>query len=311
MGVTKEIWVDYITEALYKDNRFLEVSATNDDSFVKEGTIVHKPQQNGRAEVVRNRSSLPATVVKRNDTATVYLLDEFSTTPTLIPNIEQYELSYDKMASVLGDHIGVLREDIADWLIYKWLATFARTGSATTPAAPVIRTSGAAVAGHVGTGNRKLFVKEDLKAARLQMNKDNVPITERFALMSSDLIDQLTNDSDLKVRDNALELDMRSGTIGRLYGFEILERSSTALYTNAATPVVKEPGAAGAGTDNDAVVCYQKGAVARAIGTIDLFESLNDPMYYGDIYSAIIMAGGQKQREDGKGIIAIVQDASA
>ena len=312
MAVTKQIWVNYIKEALYADNAFLNTVVSEDGNVIN-GTIVHKPQQLTQATVVRNRSTLPATVVKRNDGATVYVLAEYTTDPTLIPNIEKYELSYDKMQSVLGDHVANLNQEIAEWMIYDWINSFARTGSDTTPAASIIRTTGAATAAHLSTatGNRKLFLKEDLQKARTQMNKDNIPKNDRYALVSSDMLDQLMQDADLKQRDSALELDMRNGSIGRLYGFELLERSSTARYSNAATPLVKAPTATESASDNDTVLCYQRNSLEKAIGTLDFFEDLKNPTYYGDIYSALVMAGGQKRRLDGKGVISIVQDSAA
>lgn len=311
-AIQREFWVNYIIDNLFKDNLHLENCFKADD-FVIGGAVVHIPQAGGKPNVETNRSSLPATVVKRTDVDIVYVLNEFTTDPTLISKTMQESISYDKIGSVIGEHVNTLAETIGDDIIYQWLREFAFTGSQTTAAAPVIRTTGAAVAAHLpsATGNRKLFLKEDLKRARFLMNKANVLKTDRFAIIPSDLLDQLQDDEDLKKRDSALELDMANGSIGRLYGFEILERSSTAVYSNAATPVVKAPGATAAGTDNDSVICYQRNAVECARGETNLFEDNNNPEYYGDIYSALVRMGGRKRRKAAEGIIAIVQDASA
>lgn len=308
MAIYREQWVKYILGNLFKDNPHLEKCFSEDD-FVLGGRIVHIPQAGSKPDVEKNRTVFPAVAVKRTDVDIVYPLDSYTTDPTHIQNAEEVELSYSKMDSVIGEHIATLREYIGDDILYKWVSTYADQ----TAAATIYRTTGGAVGAHLdaATGNRKLFLKEDLKKARLKMNKDNISKSERYALIPSDMLDQLTNDADLKVRDNALELDMRSGSIGRLYGFEILERSSTAVYNNAATPVLKALGAAGAATDNDSVVCWQKNAVARALGEIDFFEDLQNPLYYGDVYSAEVRMGGRSRRKDGKGLVIIVQDASA
>lgn len=50
--------------------------------------------------------------------------------------------------------------------------------------------------------------------------------------------------------------------------------------------------------------------VARAIGEVKVFTEKDDPLYYGDIWSMIVRAGGRKIREDNKGVVAIVQDAT-
>lgn len=312
MSIQKEIWVNYIIGNLFKGNEFLEKCFIADENVIS-GKVVHIPQAGSKPTVVKNRGTFPATAVRRTDADIVYLLDEYSSDPTHIQNAETVELSYSKMDSVLGEHIATLRDSIADDMLYLWQAASSYSGSTSIPAAQVIRTTGSAVLAHLAsaTGNRKLFRKEDLQKARTEMNKANINKNDRFALFSSDMLDQLMNDSDLKQRDSSLELDMRSGSIGRLYGFEILERASTSVYTNAGTPLIKAVDAAAAATDNDAVLCWQKNAVERALGTVDFFENLKDALYYGDVYSALVRMGGRKRRVDAKGIITIVQDASA
>jgi len=312
MSIRKALWISIIQEQLFKDGTFLNFFKDQSD-FVKEGKFLYLPQAGAKPNVVRNRSSLPATVTIRTDVASVIELAAFTTDPTLIENIDQYELSYNKMASVLSSHIKTLEEVIEDYALIDVVKTFAFTGAQTTSAADVIRTTGGAVAAHLpsATGNRKKFLKEDLKKAQFTMNKSNIAKGNRYAVFSSDLLDQLHDDADLKKRDSSLELDMRNGVIERLYGFNIIERSTTATYNNASTPVVKAFGAAAAGTDNDSVICWQMDHALKAKGAVDFFENLNDATYYGDVYSAQLRYGALKARADGKGVIAIVQDASA
>lgn len=308
MAIQKEIWVNYLIENLFKKNEFINF-AVNDDAFVLAGAVVHKPQAGTAVGAVKNRDVLPAQIKKRADVDVTYVLDEFTTDPILIPNAETVELSYDKIASVLGEHVNVLAQLTAEEILYNWVVA----NSGGFAAATVIRTTGSAVAAHLpsATGNRKKFIKEDLKAARFQLNKQNISNDGRYALISSDMMDQLLDDADLKARDNSMELDMRNGRVMRLYGFELIERSTTLIYDNAGTPVVRALSATAAVTDNDTAICWQRGQVARALGTVDFFEDTKNPLYYGDIYSALIRCGAQKQRKDAKGIISIVQAASA
>lgn len=304
------IWINFITENLFKNNDFLNYCRIA-DSNVTQGKIVVLPQVGSLPVVVRNRTSVPATVSKRTDTSIVYVIDEFTTDPTLIPNADQYELSYDKMSSVLGDHMDTLRETVADNLIYEWLRDFTYAGAGTTLAAPTITTTGTAVATHLAstTGTRKKFTKEDLKAMKLLFDKQKVGQGDRYALVSSDMMSQLLNDADLMVRDGSFggELDIKNGTINKLYGFQIIERPSTAIYS--AANVVKAPGAIAVASDNDSVVCWQKNCVERAMGEIKFFEKIGDPQYYGDMYSALVRFGGRKTRINAEGIGAIVQVA--
>jgi len=304
MAVQKEIWTDFMVENLFKANRFLQY-CFRADQFVLAGKIVHIPVAGSKANVVKNRSSLPATIAQRTDTDITYALDEFTTDPILITNADQVELEYDKIANVMTDHQQGLEELVGDDILIKWCSS---TGGSTTTAT-IIRTTGGAVPAHMpsATGNRKKFIKEDLKAAQTQLNKNNVPKEDRYAIASSEMISQLQEDPDLVKRDFGKELDLPEGAIGKLYGFWIIDRSYVVTYNN--TPAVKALGAAAAATDNDAVICYQKNQVEAALGEVKFFENLDSPENYGDVYSGLLRAGGRIRRATG--VVVIVQDASA
>ncbi len=300
--ITVELWVKYIMDNLFKTNEFLD-NCFIEDEHVLAGSVVHIPQAGAKATVVKNRNVLPANVTRRSDTDITYVLDEYTTDPILITAAEAMEVSYAKIDSVLSEHIETIREVLGDDMLYRWRPEGASN---------FIKTTGTDVAAHLAgaAGNRKKFVKENLKAARFRMNKDNLPKNDRFALLSSDFLEQLHDDADLKSRDMARELDMKNGTIDMLYGFKIMERSNVLIADNSGTPVIKAVDAIAATTDNDVALCWQKNTVARAMGTIDFFEDLKNPLYYGDIYSALVKAGGRKRRGDNKGIVGIVQASS-
>ncbi len=311
--VQREVWQKFIIDFLFKDNSFINNSYKVSGDDILNGKVVHIPQAGAPSGVVVNPSSFPLAIQQRVDTDIVYLLNLYATLPTHITDAEKKEVSYDKMASVLGANLEKLEEFIAESLLVQWLESSSYTGSSNIPAAQVIRTTGDAAAAHLvgATGNRKKFTKEELKKAKFILNKQGITKQGRFALLSSDMLDQLMDDEDLKKRDSSMELDMKNGVITRLYGFDILERASTAVYTNAATPIVKQAGASASATDNDVAICWQKDAVEYARGTVDFYEDLKNPQYLGDIYNASIRMGGRKRRQDGKGIVSIVQDSAA
>ncbi|RIV21389.1 hypothetical protein DYU11_18460 [Fibrisoma montanum] len=302
MALEKEIWQQDIVKGLYKENEFLNY-ATNEDQYVLAGKVVHIPQAGTASGVVKNRTTLPATVNKRSDTEVTYVLDEYTSNPTLIPNLDTIQLSYDKRASVMEENMNYLREAVAEWMLRVW---------APSVAAQYIRTTGTATLGKApgATGDRKGFRKEDLKRARTILNNQNVPKQGRVALIPGDMMEYLLDDEDLKKRDSSLELDMKAGVVSRLYGFDLMERPTTVSYTAATTPVPKDPDAATAATDNASVMCWHPSAVARAMGTIDMFENIGDPTYFGDIYSFLVMMGGRQRRADGKGIVSIIEAAA-
>lgn len=302
MAIQREIWLEDIVGNLFKKNPHL-AHAYSADQFVLSGKVVHIPNAGAKPTVKRNRSSLPATVVQRTDVDITFNLDEYTTDPILITNADDAELSYDKRQSVIGEQSNALAELVGTWMLYYWRVT---------ASAQMIRTSGDSIATHLsgGTGNKKELTVADVKKAQKLMNKNNVPSMERYAILDADMYDQLLDDlTATQYRDFSRALNEKEGIVGKLYGFTFLEpRSDVLRYSNDSTPVPRDPGGDDdAATDNAAGLFWQKDMVIRALGTNDFFENTNDPTYYGDIYSALVRAGGRKRRNDAKGVVAIIQ----
>lgn len=302
MAIQKEIWLNDIVGNLFKANPHLGF-AMNADMFVLAGKVVHIPNAGSKPNVERNRKKLPATVLQRNDIDITFALDEFTSDPIVIDNAEKSELSYDKRASVLGETSSALAENVGDWFFYYWAPSLA---------AKIKRTTGGSVAAHVGTGNRKLITLADVKAMQKFMNKENVPREGRVAALDADMMDQFTTELNAtQYRDFSSAYNEKEGVIGKLYGFTFLDPRSTVLkYDNEATPVAKAPDAAGGSADNAAALFWQKDMVVRALGENVFFEDEKAPTMYGDVYSALIRAGGRIKRNDGAGVYALVQAAA-
>lgn len=303
-GIQVEIWQDHIEGNLFKNNQFL-LSSVDASQYVLLGKIVHIPQaQAGLATVEKDRSSLPATVVTRTDTDVNYSLHEYTTDPILIPNADNYDLSYNKRESVLSEYEASLRQVTADNILVDWSPSRADR---------MIRTTGATTATHLDgtTGDRKKFTVNDLKNAANVLNKQNVPMENRYCLMSADMYQQFTDELTVtQQRDFSATYDPSTGVVGKMFGFSIYMRSAVVSYTNAATPVVNAYGAEANEDDNDAVLCWQMNAVERALGSIKFFEQMNSPQYYGDIYSLLVRMGSRKRRTLEEGLVAIIQDAA-
>ena len=101
--------------------------------------------------------------------------------------------------------------------------------------------------------------------------------------------------------------DIKNGVVGKLYGFNIMERSSVLSFAADGTPNL--PGQAIGATDNIAALCWSQNSVAKAKGDLKPFQDTDSPTYYGDIFSALVKFGGRCRRADWKGILAIVQAA--
>lgn len=316
-GINTEVWERHIVQNLYKNNEFLQQS--EDDSEYVNNLTVHLPQAGADPGVSKNRSfnGNPTTATTRTDTTVDYNIDEYTTDPIRIGNAEEVQLSYNKRESVLMASQAILRQNISDNALVQWAPSAATVSN-------ILRTSGFAnndtttavgVAANVNstaTGNRNLFTVYDVRQAALLLNNQNVPLEERKMLISANMYDQLITDMiATKYRDFSMAFDPKNGVVGRLMGFDLYIRQSVLTYNNAGTPVVKAVGAAGAATDNDCALFWQKGHLRRAIGDVHFFETLNSAVYYGDVYSLLLRFGGSKTRTSEVGVGAIVQGAHA
>jgi hypothetical protein len=312
-GVQVEIWVNYIIERLWKDNKFLKFAFSDDDKVIG-GRIVHIPQPGAKPVVRKNRSSYPAVAVRRADTDVTYVLEEYTTDPAHIPYADTVELSYDKIESEYGDHIGQLTETVADDMILKWISGLSGGSRMFTSGDAVAATlsesefdaDGNITATYAATGLRNSFIEADLARAQLMLNNQKVPKTDRYALLTENMEYQLKQSlTATQYRDYSSVYDAENGVVGKLHGFTILTRASVAAAT--AGGVIKALGAVIDATDSEVSFVWQKNAVARALGEVTFFENLKDALHYGDVFSSLLRAGGRRRRKDNFGVITIVQ----
>lgn len=297
MAIQKEIWQSAIVEGLFADDSFLS-KAVNDDQWVNQGHVVHIPQAGAPSAVEKNRATLPAEIKTRTDTDLTYVLSEFTTDPVRIDHADTVELSYSKVTSILSQDRLALMEKVAEDFIFNW-----------SPAADhTLETSGDAIDAYTSkaTGKRRAIVKADVLKLMTAFNEENIPQEGRYLLLDAQMYSQLLND--LTANENSAFLasaNAQQGVLGKLYSFNIMMRSKSALYTTAKAP--KNWATTGAATDLAAALAWHTGTVSRALGAVEAFEQQRAPEYYGDIYSFLVRCGGRIRRADMRGIRALVQ----
>lgn len=300
MAVQKEIWQRDLVKDFFADNSFAS-KAVNDDMYVNEGKKVHIPNAGAPADVEVNRTKLPAETKERKDTDVDYTLDELTTDPVRIPFADTVELSYDKRNSVIAQNKLQLIETASEILLKNWAPEKANC----------IVTSGKEVDAHTvsATGKRKALDKNDILALMTKMDAENLPQEGRYLLLDASMYAQLLNSlTETESIGFFAAADVKKGIIGQLYGFNILKRSKVLIYAKDGT--VKDLKAKGAADDNAAGLAWHESCVSRALGEVKMFDSSNDPLYYGDIYSFLVRVGGAKRRTDKKGVYSIVQAAA-
>jgi hypothetical protein len=307
MALIKEIWVSDVQEALNRNADFLPYSVDH-SAYIAYGTV-HVPQSGSNPTVVKNPATFPLAISERTDSDRTYSLNQYALEPTLITNLDELQVSYDKRQSVLGQQISTLTQRIGDEVAIAWTATGASNIISTTGSA-----SGTALAPGA-TGTRKDVTLADIASLANKLDKDNVPRGGRKLLMSSDMFWQLFAISDvIRASYNGFQSQpnvLQSGTVAMLYGFEIMMRPVVSVFANSATSP-KAYGAATATTDNLACIAFHSSTVARALGSMTpLYDAGSNgngkPEYLGSIFNMEVMLGAAILRADMKGVAALVQ----
>ena len=118
MALNKQVWLNTIVENFFPDNSFATKSI--DDSVFVSNKTVHIPNAGAPSGVVINRTEKPASVNQRTDQDLTYDMDELTTNPIYIPNIDTVELSYDKRQSILWNDRMELQKQAHQNLLYRW-----------------------------------------------------------------------------------------------------------------------------------------------------------------------------------------------
>jgi len=307
MAIEKEIWIDDIQENLFASNSF--VARGVDHSQWIDNKTVHIPQAGANPTVEKDRASVPATIGQRTDTDLQYNMAEFTTDPILIRNLEELQVNYNKRSSVLSQHVSTLGDTIGNHTAYTWAAS---------GASRIVRTTGSAVGTALApsaTGTRKAITLADIATARGVLDKDNAPMEGRVLLMDADVYNsQLLAIPDAYQAQSYGQSALPSGVIARMFGFDIMIRSTVVVFDNAGTPVIKAINSAGvpsapAATDNIGCLAFHPNFVSQAVGDTKVFFNEDDAAYYGSYFSGLQMFGAAKLRSDQKGIVSIVQEA--
>lgn len=300
MAIQKEIWVNTIIEGLFADNSFMS-KAVNDNMFVN-GKKVHIPNAGAPSNVEIDRQTVPASAKKRTDVDVEYTLNELTTDPIYIPHAETVELSYDKRNSVISQDRAQIIEDASVQMLYNWSPDsnhFVRTSGTKTVTAYT----------KDATGNRKALVKDDVLNLMTKFNADNIPQEDRYLLLDAYMYAQLLNDlTEGDQRAFFASANAQKGILGQLFSFNVMQRSQVLRYATGGT--LTKWNVSGAATDNAAGLAWHMNSLSRALGEVKMFDDMDNPLYYGDIYSFLIRVGGTIRRNDKKGVYALVQDAA-
>ena len=305
MALQHEVWIADIKEQLFKPNPFM--SRATDHSMYVNYKTVHVPQAGTAQTVKKNRSVLPATISQRTDSELTYSLNEYTSDPILLTNIEELQINYAKRQSVLGQTNAKLSEVTANQTLYAWAPSGASRQVRTTGSASAIYNPHA-----TATGTRKAITLADIASARAILDKDNVPLEGRVLVMTADIYNnQFLAISNVQQYLSYGQATLPTGVVNKIFGFDIMIRPTVLMYDNTATPLLEtideEGETTDAAADNAACLAYHPNFVCHALGDIKVFADEDKPEYYGSIFSSLVMHGASKLRTDQKGVVAIIQ----
>lgn len=324
VGVTPEIWTNYIVENIFKNNEFI-LQSIDESQYVLQGDVVHVPQAGAPSGVKRNRTSLPATVTRRSDIDVTYALDEFTTDPRFIPEADKMELSYDKVASCMSEDMSYLQQVIGDTMLWNWRPKYYIKASKTKSSNYLV----------YGTGVRTGLCVDDFSKAKTVFDRWRIPHDGRLVILSTDMYKQICDDVRNSTNENLSAIyDNASGRLAKLEGFTIYERATVLLASNSTLTAVEKTqyyqfaasdlnytpedyeDIIGGDKPATTTACeiglfWHPNFVRRALGTTKMFNNDGDPTYYGDIYSFLQKGGGRMSRGDGRGVLGVIQEYSA
>jgi hypothetical protein len=234
-----------------------------------------------------------------------YAIDTYYSLPRQIQNIEAFELSYDKRQSVAGEDERQLIQEGMNGLLYRWAPA----------AANVVVTTGAGTAEDLidvtATGQRKVFTKTEFKRIAKLFSREDLGSGRATALLTANHYHQFFESlSDAEKTNFNNVANLATGIVGQYMGISVMMRSTVLRYRKVSTiwtvvDTQADAYAAGAG-DSAASLFWVDNCVERAVGEVKVFDDNDNPLYYGDVFSALLRMGGRIRRASG--VYAVVED---
>jgi len=295
MAIQRELWAEMIAEELRAKIDPLKLFAMDLSEYAI-GKSIHIPVA-GATTIQKNVSSFPMSVAERTDTVIDITLNTYHWSPIRITQADKVQLAYDKMASLYNSLNGGLGERL---LIESLIGMYHYTAGA------YVTTTGASYPAHAtgATGNRRGLTSMDIRKAAALLDKQKVPIADRWLVVDSIMFWQLVDD----LAYNADRVDIVAGLPSittPLYGFTIVSVPQVAYVTSAG--VIRPYGDAGTTTDNAVALAIQKSCVGFGMSGIEIFVDEGNPLYQGDILSGWVLHGSNYLRTTKEGVIPIIQ----
>lgn len=263
-GLNREIWLDEIVEQFIPDTSFVS-EGRNLDVWTDNG-FLNIQEAGVNPEVIINNEVWPIPITRREDIPHRLEMKRFDTENTVHINAIEIEEASGKRESVIRGHRVALQEKFARMAGYNWSP---KKNLDTTPV-NIVST------GNKSTVNNTYYAMtyEELLKLETQCNMLDMPTEGRILLLHP------WHAADLRKQDLEMYKSFFSGQ--NMFSFKVYITPMTPRY-NGGTGERVDYGAAVQGTDAISSTFFYKEAVGAAKSNFDMYYSLRDPKYRGDV----------------------------
>lgn len=267
------------------------------------------------------------TVLKRINTLLNYANQNFFVPPIVIDkNNQDGELSYAKQVEIREEMALELNTVVANYAAVKWAPSIAGNMVKTSGTATRV---GQVVGGYAGNVKRTAYA--DILEVKKRFQKMNLPAGKIFALPTPEFWEDILLIPEFAdYNKTGLVAMAKDGVIGSWLGIQWMEArhndkiNANILYDEAVPAVPVKIDYVDAVVDGRTVkvitpnattvsgcLFWHEKMVRRSEGNVNVYFDPNNAEYQADILSSNVRFGASNGRADEKGIIALVETATA
>lgn len=296
MNTLTQVFIADLQEVLFQKDNFLNTSTNYSAQSNNEYYNIPNFGLTGSNGMVLNPSG-NQTAANRSDVKKAVKVDYHGVLPISFDYDKEMLSNYSLRETTTSHLSNLIQESIGSEVIARWA-----TG---LTADHVIDVTGASVS--YGTDSRNKITKNDILSLKEKMDKAKVPANDRYLVVPTEFMSDILEIDELVRMDfvgNATAVP--NGTIGKLYGFTIIDRFESVKY-NAGGDVINI-------YSSDAVaafgaIAYQKSMVSYAASAPKIFIDAERAEAIGQsILSAGIIAGASRNRADDAGVYVLKTD---
>lgn len=261
VGLAQEVWIPLVKENFYPSNNFL--SAAMDMSAMVENDVINLAEAGADPTVLKNNTTYPITSAVAADTPLALTLDYYDTNSTVVRNAVAVELAYDQRALYASKHQKALLKKVGQDAAYLYAATQTNAGNNNL----VVNLAG---------GDSMIDGIIDLQK---HYNAVDDAGGNRVLVLDPNHMAKIAKED--KVLYKAIMAEAGS----TFYGFKIFTYSQNPIYIGATGIKAAQGTAYVGGTHKYGSFAFLGDEVMKAMGSMKLFSTLNDPAQKGDVFN--------------------------